>query len=443
MEINVYNILENREKTISGTPAEVENELLRCYPWIRTSDPVERGDIELLVDRLNRDQFFDAEIVQEDQLGKSEGSINELIASMMGHDPIFHKALKAAKFLFITPILSEKDSGLAVQNANGDFLEAALSMYGQLPTQENIQALSSVMDLMGPAKQNEWKISETKGVQPAVEDAEETAASVSRAFDAKQVHELNLEGKHSKGILGAFDPKSDTSWLLKPGSGPQGPSAGDNQDPASQSKREAAFFHVALNWGIGQFIPRTDLLLLDSKEYAAIQLLDPRYKTLAQVKQDGENIRSRLNPYLHGGTLYKWALLDAVLGNVDRHANNIMVYEGDIKLIDHGSAFAGDLFDPAHDKNSFIPYYLRVWAPDNFAQLPLQEKLRYMPQLNTESEKALKSWFDIFVQEHDLDRILANYGVQSIASRDRLKKIRQVAESIKLFEAIYKFWVEV
>jgi hypothetical protein len=87
--------------------------------------------------------------------------------------------------------------------------------------------------------------------------------------------------------------------------------------------------------------------------------------------------------------------MDYVLGNPDRHSQNLMIDEDGrtLRLIDHGSALAGQSFDPAHDENSFIPYYLRAWTGMKFAQIDdAPARLRQMPTAGIDGEKALARW---------------------------------------------------
>ena len=109
-----------------------------------------------------------------------------------------------------------------------------------------------------------------------------------------------------------------------------------------------------------------------------------------------------LAPYREQGLVHKWAVLDAVLGNPDRHAANVMIDKDDkvLALIDHGSAFAGPAFDPAHDKNSFVPFYLRAWSPGSFNSLSLKSKLAQMPEVSDQVRDDLRQWLNGIHADH-------------------------------------------
>ncbi len=198
-------------------------------------------------------------------------------------------------------------------------------------------------------------------VKPANESGIDFALAVERASKAGKVGIIKFKaGKHSGGTLIAKDPVSRITLLLKPGSGPQSPAAGESQTEASQSQREAAFFAVAAAWGLGKYVPECHLLVIDGKEYAAIKFLPPEYWENGQQfkERDPNGPRRTLSLFL--ADIFKWATLDYVLGNPDRNSGNVMFCQGEVKLIDHGSALAGIDFKPAHDKFSFVPFYLRA-----------------------------------------------------------------------------------
>lgn len=227
---------------------------------------------------------------------------------------------------------------------------------------------------------------------------------------------------------------------MRNGNSDPGPQAGVREERASQSRREAAFYHVAEAWGLGHCMPEAQLLLIEGKEYAAIKLLPWSYETMDKVKEKDPGLpRSVLLPYLRSGALHRWAVLDYVLGNPDRHANNLMVRDGDVKLIDHGSAMAGADFDPAHDQNSFVPFYLRAWATSKFNAMDDEGKLKVMPRLVRQTEDGLRHWLDS-LQAQDLDRILYRYGVNPEPAKARLARLKTMATSEPADLAVNKAW---
>ena len=253
----------------------------------------------------------------------------------------------------------------------------------------------------------------------------------------------HLDGKHSKGSLIAKDHQTQNIYLLKPGSGGQSPAAGAQEQPASQSRREAAFWHVADQWQLGGTIPRADLVLIDGKEYAAIRMLPFSYRNLEKKAVKDPALAPRaLAMYRDKGFLHKWAILDAVLGNPDRHGQNMMISADDqvVALIDHGSAFAGDSFDPAFDRNSFVPYYLRVWGGPKFNRLPVKDKLARMPSVSQPVREELRTWLN-GIHADQLEMTLLRFGIDPRASVARLAKLKATASSMPIDQAVNRFWV--
>lgn len=220
-----------------------------------------------------------------------------------------------------------------------------------------------------------------------------------------------------------------------------GPQSGVHESSSSQSQREAAFWHLADRLGLGKDIPRCDLLFIDGKQYAAIELLPQAYQTIDSQKSV-RNVSQLFEPYRLSGTLFKWAILDLVLGNPDRHAQNIMVDDkGNIQLIDHGSAFAGYAFDPANDEKSFIPYYLRFACPDsvNFLELSLEEKLKYMPRMTDSGNKTVYRWLQS-IDSKVITEVLPLYGIDFRPELHRLGYLKSLSsQNIDL--SLCKEWI--
>lgn len=221
-----------------------------------------------------------------------------------------------------------------------------------------------------------------------------------------------------------------------------GPAAGIKDESASQPRREAAFWHVAEDWGLGEFLPRCDLIGIDGTEYAVQQLLPFDFKTMEKHRKAEPSLPQRaLRPYLVNGTLHKWAAMDYILGNTDRHGQNVMMGPNEeVKLIDHGSAFAGRNFDPGHDQYSFVPYYLRAWAPQQFNALSSEDKLKALPRLSGPSEQVLKSWLQQ-LDEHRLAAVLLRYGINPAPSVERLVKLKAMLQTEASDLAVNQSWV--
>jgi len=134
--------------------------------------------------------------------------------------------------------------------------------------------------------------------------------------------------------------------------------------------------------------------------------------------------------------------LDFVCGQPDRHAQNVMVDpDGEVRLIDAGSAFAGANFNPAFDKNSFVPYYLRAWAPEEgFNGMSPAERLRYLPRVAPHVREDLTRWLD-GLDAGMLEAMLREYGIQPGPTMDRLRRLKDMAKLSGPDEAINRLWV--
>jgi hypothetical protein len=132
-----------------------------------------------------------------------------------------------------------------------------------------------------------------------------------------------------------------------------------------------------------------------------------------------------MEPYRQNSTLFKWSFIDYVLGNPDRHSQNLMADPDNkiVRLIDHGSALAGSGFDPSGDENSFIPFYLRAWTGQKFTKMSPHDRLRYMPSLGDRGAQIFDQWVE-HVNEHHVAEILSDYHVDPSAALERIAKIR-------------------
>jgi hypothetical protein len=241
----------------------------------------------------------------------------------------------------------------------------------------------------------------------------------------------------------ASDPESGITFILKPGSGGQSPVLGVDEERATQSAREACFYQVADTWGLGRFLPKTELITMDGKQVAAMKFLPHNFKSLDErVKEDQFMVYHLLDKYRYEGILHKWAILDWILGNGDRHGQNELIDKPCTKiyLIDHGSAFAGKDFNPGHDLNAWIPYYLRAWfRNDRWNRLTPQEKMLRMPIGNAETENLVKDWVFRTLNPDTLSAILRRYGINPEPELERLKRVQQVIQ-IDGLKGINKLW---
>jgi len=296
------------------------------------------------------------------------------------------------------------------------------------------------------------KLVAPKVISPWNQDGITFSKAIRSAFDANKVHYVHLGGKHSNGSMVAFDPSTKIRYLLKPGFGESSPAAGIRETPYTQSQRETAFYHASVSMDLGNYLPECQMLLFDGKEVACIKMLPDYFVNYVDFTTEDQFLgREVLENYLVSGTLHKWAVMDYVLGNVDRHSSNLMVgrpkgnsSDGNkgvtVRLIDHGSTLAGLGFDPANDPSSYLPYYLRMWSSiSKFQRLIPKDRFHQMPTTSLEGEKILRNWFK------DLDLVklawvLESYGINPQPMIARATQIHLNMANGRLDEAINKLW---
>jgi hypothetical protein len=346
---------------------------------------------------------------------------------MLGYRPEVDAALEAAKFLSGgKKDIDEVAFQLALRLFDGDYDRAALYAFSLPDNARNLKALKGLLAVGNFQKAEEPDMT-IESIEPANKEAVITATKIRAAVETGSIRPLKLKGKHIKGAMAAKDPHSEEVYVLKPGSGKLSPGAGVNEETVSQSKRESAFWHCAEAMGLGQYIPRADLLKINGFEWAAIALVPFTYKTMDKLNRKAPgSAMGLLEPYRKSGVLHRWAVMDWVLGNVDSHGQNVLAdpETGDIKLLDHGSAFAGKSFAPASDTKSFVPFYLRTWAPKDFIELKPEDRVKVMPTLDNQTEEVFGTWVKN-INERVLAQILHEYGITVVdAVLGRLNDIK-------------------
>ena len=370
--------------------------------------------------------------------------------AQLGHNDRFELVLAAACFLARKRFDPEKfQQGLAVY---GDEVRAALHAVDLSDSEKNMRALEGVVALQGGKGQALSKAEAPQpisihSIQPGNEDGVDASEAIERAVRGNTIVPLKLNGKHSKGAMAARDPRSGRVWLLKPPGGKQSPAAGARDGEMSQPRREAAFWHIADELHLGGVVPKADLLILNAQEWAAIKLLGRDWKSLDERNREKQyKGREVLGPYLANGQLHRWAILDWVLGNTDSHGQNLLVNEGgSVALIDHGAAFAGERFDPAHDTKSFIPFYLRVWAPEaDFKKLLPEQRIKHMPRLSRYEDDVLRRWLVEDFTPEMVERVARKYGTDEKVLQAVLARLHELRSAAgNLSEYIDALWAGV
>ncbi len=380
-------------------------------------------------------------LAQHNLVDKLPDTVHEVAYRMAGFSPEDSPEFAAARFLSSGKKVPSEMLRAALVAYDEDMEVAALYAFGIPRNEANLQALRSVIESQALDK-SEIIVSAIPRLVTAFNAADESKAqAIRRAFGVQAVHKVNFKGKHAKGMAIAVDPRDDQKYLLKPGSGPMSPSLGVKEVAASQSRREVAFAKIGILCGIDDVVVDADLLYLDGEEVACLKLVPSDHKGIDWRKRHDPSFSmpKLFDPHRENGTLFRWAAIDFILGNPDRHAGNILVSDdGDIKLIDHGSSFAGPSFDPANDSKSFIPAYLRAWYADNFIKLKPEERLRHLPSCPKSAEDSWNEWLDAIMPE-DIIKILNEYDIHDPAVMERFNTLRSIPPEDRI-EALLEFW---
>jgi len=371
---------------------------------------------------------------------KSEVNL-ELAQDMLGFSHSHHKLFEAARFMSSGRDPASLDRvRSAMWHHDGDPEAAALHAFGLEINEKNRKALRAVASMSRLNKaDDETKLLHPRSIEAVFEEDEKVAEAVNRAYGAESIQDVHLHGKHSYGTILATDPATKVTYLLKPGGGPL-VTSGANQERASQSRREVAFYGVAKFLGVHDFVPEAHLLKIDGVEVAALKMLPWSFKNLEKFgEKNFAFVQERLNHYRSEGTLHRWAVLDYLLANADRHGQNLMIDpEGRIRLIDHGSSFAGDAFAPSKDMNSFVPYYLRYTVASKFNTLDPKRKLAYMPLVSAEVERHIEHWVNS-IDEKQLEQLLLHYGVDPQPVLNRLARLKAIPAP--KVEGLNRLWI--
>ena len=279
-------------------------------------------------------------------------------------------------------------------------------------------------------------------VVPGHYTAHDAAEAISRANNAKMMFKIQLGGKYSGETKVAKDPQNGMLWLIKPGTSKISPAAGVDEERASQAQREAAFYAIANEVGLGMAIPKTFLININEIPTAVMPFLPPDFKPLSVYKKKDPNmVIESFEKYRKTGLLHMWGILEWILGSADSHSNNIlMAPDGSVALLDHGSTFAGDSFNPAVDDSSFIPYYLRFRVEKGFKKLDFEDRLLKIAHVDGRIDDMLKNWINR-IDENKIANIIQSFGIDPNPSIKRLHDLK-MHEGGSLSEYVNKLWTQ-
>jgi hypothetical protein len=435
MKLTIKDLYQDKDEHLSGTPEDVRSQLLTLYPFLLTRFGP-HCDIDILVDALNRSQC--CFVVENDPLGKSEYHGSAKHGQLYTVDEQLEALRAAAAFLAGHPC-SDKEMRQALIQSDADPALAVLRAHGLSPDLlPDLVAVANASQQLEKSEEDSQPISFSE-VSPSTASAKAFADAVKAASEEGDIRPISFgKSKHGKGMFLAH-VAGGASYILKPGSGKQNPVTGESESGSTQSQREAAFYSVAVAFGLGEYLPECHLLLIDGIEYACMVMLPRTFKNFNEIKAKDPNLPKRLLHLYNDGTLHKWATLDFVGGNPDRNAGNLMASGDTVKLIDHGSTFAGAHFDPAKDGISFTPYYLRPGVK-GFQDLTAEQKLRVMPRLTHQNEHEFKKWLSALIPS-TLTQCLTQYGIESSPSLARLRRLQEATAYQSADLAVLSAWV--
>lgn len=428
MRVIIKNLWTNSEQAFDGEPGEVLSDISNAFPHAIHDHT--RNNLDEMLAHINQSQIFSVRKEKDIPLKDSE------VIDQMGIRAIGEEFTKAARFLSGSTT-QFSDSMLA----EDDIFSSILQATDCRASKQEVLNLSLVM------KAEPTPVTPPSSILPLSPRNKSISDGIKRAFISDRVQNIYLGGKHSKGSMLATDPQSHAIWLLKPDIAGKSPAKGlaDQEGGQEQASREAGMYEVAKVIGLQNFVSKSTVIFLDGIKFAAIHFLDKGWKNLEKMRQaDPESVARILKPYCRNGDAYKWAILDAICGNVDRHAGNYLVGpQGQIRLIDGGSAFASDTFDPHNDKAVFTPFAIRYQVP-NWSKLTVQQKLSSMIDVSPDVDNNIRH----FVSEIDKDQVrraIEDQGLDAEPSLKRLYRLQRVALDCSRPFHLYvnEFWVGV
>ena len=353
---------------------------------------------------------------QKETLKKSEGfDLNDQeLETLEALTSVFDSCgeeFKTASFMANNYTPSLDDIHRAMLSYESDVVGAALDAHKLPVTAENREMLQILLRAKSKDKlgKSEGFGQEALEFKPFDKGAVSFAAKAQEAYKAGKIKRVKLGGKHSAGSRLLRDSEGQV-WFLKPGSGGLSSAKGVTEEKASASRREVAFNQVASLCGMQDFVPKSALLVVNGQETAMMQFFAGKYRPVNKIRKE-RMLDSLFAPYIENTVLHRCATLDYLMGNTDRHAGNVLSDGKEFKLIDAGSAFAGDSFNPL-DPKTFIPIYLRAFSSRDFKVMTPKERFDLMPKLNEQAEFSFMGWLQSLPMGQIL-HLLHRYGINS------------------------------
>jgi hypothetical protein len=256
-------------------------------------------------------------------------------------------------------------------------------------------------------------------------------------------HDLSNIGHFTHtSIIAGNDPKN--SWLIK--GEPTNAPAVKSAKNGLQSSKEVAFYNIATKvFNFDQkFFPRAILgeISLHKKRWpaAAIHMLDNSFIPAVELhKKDKQQMAHVLSPLLKSGDIHKLGVMYYILGEADAHGQNMLTDGKELKMIDHGTSFSDETFEPSQDNHIFIPYFFRVGKIKD--RMSNEDKYSHMPlisDINVRSD--LKHWL-LSIDGQAIRSELEKIGIDAEPSVSRLNKVKElISASDRPDEVINRLW---
>lgn len=273
---------------------------------------------------------------------------------------------------------------------------------------------------------------------------QKSVREINEAIASGQIHDISNVGKftHSSFVAG-FSP--DNSWLIKVE--PFGERPGiESVRYGLQTIKEVAFYYLANRvFNMGMFTPHAILgeVTKGDKQIPAVAIRMYPQAYISAVDMDKERPRSVqgiLEKYRRSGDLHKMAIMLYILGEADSHGNNILTDGSSVKLIDHGSSFGDMKFDPAHEKNVFVPYFMRSWGYKD--SMSPEERFSVMPKIdNQEVEERVRHWL-LSLSKFDMIDIMKKFALDPAPEVERLQKLQEMVKTMPVDAAVNMLWTK-
>lgn len=268
---------------------------------------------------------------------------------------------------------------------------------------------------------------------------------INEAISSGQLHDISNVGKftHSSFIAG-FTPEN--SWLIKVE--PFGERPGiESVSRGLQTAKETAFYYIANRiFNLGMYTPHAilgEVIQTEDKKTPAVAIRMYPQTYVSAVDMDMEkpkSVQGILEKYRRSGDLHKLAIMLYVLGDADSHGNNVLTDGSSIKLIDHGSSFGDMQFDPAHEKNVFVPYIMRAWGFKD--SMSPDDKYMAMPKIDSEEvEQKVRHWL-MSLSKYDMIDLMKKFFLDPQPAVERLEKLQNLAKTMTVDAAINLLWTK-